>query len=168
MLFSRHAVMTNSSLSRKQRTALQFHFLCAKSLESVCTLLLLSAREQISGRSLARLAVRCHVNCGDDTVRHKSCYYRWRWWNAVPFQSLPRQARETKRVLFSSHAICYHHGDPSDTHSCCARGAELLLPNPPSPQCHHLALAARFRPATKHLAVTTYIVDRWTITIHES
>jgi hypothetical protein len=118
-------------------------------------------RERTSGRSLAQLAVRCHDSCGDDTIRHKSCYYRWS--NAVAFQSHPR------RVLFSSHAILRHHGDPSYIHhsySCGARGAELLLPNHPSRQCHHLTLTA-YRPAIKHLAVTTYTVDRWTITIHE-
>lgn len=159
--------MTNLNLSRKQRTALQFHFSCVKSLESLCTLLLLSAREQTSGRSLARLAVRCHDTCGDDTARHKSCFYRWRWWNAV--QSLPRRARENERVLFSSHAICYSIIMVTRL-TCIAAVVEEpnSLPNPPSLQCHHLALTARFLPATKHLAVTTYIVDRWTITIHES
>jgi hypothetical protein len=31
------------------------------------------------------------IACGDDTARHKSCYYRWS--NAVAFQSHPRRAR---------------------------------------------------------------------------
>jgi hypothetical protein len=102
MLFSRHAGNDNLESFSKATHSLAISL---KSLESLCTLLLLSAREQTSGRSLARLAVRCHDICGDDTARHKSCYYRWRWWNAV--QSLPRRARENERVLFSSHAICY-------------------------------------------------------------
>jgi hypothetical protein len=71
---------------------------------------------------------------------------------AVAFQSLSRRTREIEKSSLSSHAILRHHSDPSYAHrflhsySCCVRGAELLLPNRPSRQCHHLPLAVRFVP----------------------
>jgi hypothetical protein len=63
--------------------------------------------------------------------------------------------RNEEEFVLSSHAMVTRLtciGSYIRTYiSCCARGAELLLPNAPSPQCHHLTLLTAHRPATKHV-----------------
>lgn len=107
-------------------------------------------RERTSGRSLARLAVRCHDICGDDTIRHKSLQLSLQYHGGgLPWSSATMPEKRRIDFVFSSHIIIVcHHGDTS---YYCARGAELLLPNTPSSQCHHLTLLTANRPTTKHV-----------------
>ena len=93
---------------------------------------------------------------------YKACYYGGWWNNAVAFQcaSVYRDgAQETKAFLRVSCVNPFQGNSPSSSSSssvslasslnscsCCARGTEYVLPNPPSPQCHTIILSRHIYP----------------------